>query len=83
MKGRRISTSSLCMGAAVPSTTALRWIRHLEELGLVHREDSASDGRVNWQSLTPKGSNAMRECLSGFVTQLPAPIRRELRLVKG
>ena len=83
MRGRRLSTSSLCIAAAVPSPTALRWIRILEKCGLVHSESCSTDPRITWQSLTPKGSSAMRECLSGFVTELPAPIRRELRLVSA
>ena len=41
----RMSVSSLCAGAGVPATTALRWINHLEEKGLISRRPDPTDGR--------------------------------------
>lgn len=43
--GKRVSVSSLCIAAAVPPTTALRWISVLSEQGVVRREADPSDGR--------------------------------------
>lgn len=45
LDGRAVRTSSLCIAAGVPSTTALRWIRELAERGLFVRVPDPQDGR--------------------------------------
>ena len=45
LEQERVSVSSLCIAAAVPPTTALRWIRTLTDKGLVERQDDPQDGR--------------------------------------
>jgi DNA-binding transcriptional ArsR family regulator len=45
LEQERVSVSSLCIAAAVPPTTALRWIRTLTEKGLVLRQADPHDGR--------------------------------------
>ncbi len=45
LAGERVSVSSLCIAAAVPPTTALRWIRQLTDRGVVRRIDDPADGR--------------------------------------
>lgn len=57
----RISVSSLCVGAAVPATTALRWIAHLEKKRWVTRRQDPTDGRRIFVSLTPDGRQRMDE----------------------
>ncbi|MEP6868095.1 MAG: MarR family transcriptional regulator [Novosphingobium sp.] len=42
---KRVPVTSACIGAAVPTTTALRWLTVLETQGLVLRENDASDAR--------------------------------------
>jgi hypothetical protein len=42
---RRVAVSSLCIAAAVPPTTALRWLQALAEKGLFVRRDDPFDGR--------------------------------------
>ena len=37
--------TSACIGAAVPTTTALRWLALLEERGLIVREADPTDAR--------------------------------------
>lgn len=61
--GCRMSVSSLCIGAAVPATTALRWIKHLEQKALVSRALDATDGRRVFVSLSHKASTAMGELM--------------------
>ncbi len=56
----RMNTSQLCVGAAVPMTTALRWIGILEETGLIIRTDDPLDRRRLFVSLTERGSLAIR-----------------------
>lgn len=40
-----VSVSSLCIAAAVPATTALRWIKTMTDAGLFMREADPHDGR--------------------------------------
>lgn len=56
---RRVSISSLCIGAAVPATTALRWINTLEKEGLLRRNNDPFDGRRVYASLSETGLNKM------------------------
>lgn len=44
-EGRGVSVTSLCIAAAVPPTTALRWIKALTDLGLFERSNDPRDGR--------------------------------------
>jgi DNA-binding MarR family transcriptional regulator len=45
IEGRRVSVSSLCIAAAVPPTTALRWITAMTESGMLIREQDPDDAR--------------------------------------
>lgn len=45
LERQKVAVSSLCIAAAVPPTTALRWIKTLCELGLFVRVADAEDGR--------------------------------------
>lgn len=65
---RRVPTTSSCIGAHVPPTTALRWLRILEARGLVEREDDGRDGRRTFVRLTREGLSAMDSCLASAVT---------------
>lgn len=56
---QKISVGSLCAGAAVPGTTALRWIGQLEGKGLIERSADPMDGRRVYLSLSNAGLNAM------------------------
>jgi DNA-binding MarR family transcriptional regulator len=55
----RVSVSNLCHGAAVPATTGLRWIKQLEEEGLIGRRPDPTDGRRQFLELSGKGFEAM------------------------
>jgi len=57
---RRMSVSSLCSGAAVPATTALRWIRALERNDLLVRTKDPFDARRVFVALSGEGRKAMR-----------------------
>ena len=62
-EGRRVPTTSACIGAHVPPTTALRWLRILETRGMVEREDDGRDGRRTFVRLTASGLKAMDDVL--------------------
>jgi hypothetical protein len=56
---RQVSVTSACIGSAVPSTTALRWITILERQGLLMREADPGDARRIYVKLSPQGYSAM------------------------
>jgi predicted transcriptional regulator len=56
----RVPVSSLCIAAAVPATTALRWLKTLVQQGLFIRRADPHDGRRVFVELTPDTSNALR-----------------------
>lgn len=58
---RRVSVTSACIGSAVPSTTALRWIALLEKQGLLVREADPGDARRVYVKLSARGYDAMLE----------------------
>lgn len=55
----RVAVSSLCIAAAVPPTTALRWIRTLAEHGLFVRRQDPEDGRRVFIELSDNASEAL------------------------
>lgn len=57
----RVATSSLCIAASVPATTALRWLNIMAAKGLVARRADPHDGRRVYVELTPATSEAMRQ----------------------
>ena len=62
----RVTVSNLCIGAAVPATTALRWINNLENSGLLMRSPDPMDGRRLFVNLTDKA----REGLAAYFEEV-------------
>jgi DNA-binding MarR family transcriptional regulator len=56
---RRVATSELCIGAAVPASTALRWIEKLHQKGLAARRNDPLDARRVWVELSAEGVSLM------------------------
>jgi DNA-binding MarR family transcriptional regulator len=56
----RVPVSSLCIAAAVPATTALRWLKALVSQGLFLRRADPHDGRRVFVELAPQTSEALR-----------------------
>jgi len=56
----RVPVSSLCIAAAVPATTALRWLKTLVQQGIFLRRADPHDGRRVFVELAPDTSNALR-----------------------
>ncbi len=63
--GERISISNACLGACVPITTALRWIRTMEADGVVRCWQSEQDKRVRYIALTESTVAMMLRYLDG------------------
>jgi hypothetical protein len=56
----RVPVSRLCIAAAVPATTALRWLKTMTAQGLFVRRADPHDGRRVFVELAPKASQALR-----------------------
>ncbi|WP_428678664.1 MarR family transcriptional regulator [Sphingopyxis sp.] len=54
-----VSVSSLCIAAAVPATTALRWIKTMTDAGLFLREADPLDGRRIFIALSESAFEAI------------------------
>ncbi len=66
LEGKNVPVSSLCIAAAVPTTTALRWIRSLTEAGLFERRVDPMDARRTYISLSGNAASAMLSYLRLF-----------------
>lgn len=62
----RLSVSSLCTGAAVPATTALRWMKVLETRGMIRRTADPTDGRRVFVALSDEARRAMDSLFSAI-----------------
>jgi DNA-binding MarR family transcriptional regulator len=71
LEQRRVATSELCCAAAVPATTALRWIEKLQRTHLIVRTADPLDGRRVFVELSERGAAAMHDF---FVRFLPLGI---------
>ena len=56
----RVPVSSLCIAAAVPATTALRWLKTLVDQGMFVRRADPHDGRRVFVELARETSVALR-----------------------
>ena len=56
----RVPVSSLCIAAAVPATTALRWLKNMTDKGIFVRRADPHDGRRVFVELSRQASIAMR-----------------------
>ena len=59
LEGEKVAVSSLCIAAAVPPTTALRWIKTMCDAKLFERHADPLDGRRIFIGLSAGASTAM------------------------
>lgn len=64
LEGARVSVSSLCLAAAVPPTTALRWIKLLCDEGLIERVPDRTDGRRVLIAMKADTASKMQQALA-------------------
>lgn len=74
VRGARVSTTSLCLAAAVPHATGIRWIRTLRDHDLLRRYRAPDDARLMLIEITTRGYQLMRQCLSEGVTRFEVPV---------
>jgi hypothetical protein len=63
LEQQRVAVSSLCIAAAVPPTTALRWIKTLSDRGLFVRRADPQDGRRVYLELSDGAAAGMEAYL--------------------
>lgn len=61
IEGKSVSVSSLCIAAAVPATTALRWITGMTESGMLVRRQDPTDARRVFIELSEADAKKMLE----------------------
>jgi hypothetical protein len=66
LEGRQVSVSSLCIAAAVPPTTALRWIKALTDSGLFIRIADPHDRRRVFIALSDTAADAVANCVAAM-----------------
>ncbi|MGH6697599.1 winged helix DNA-binding protein [Sphingopyxis sp.] len=59
LEGRNISVSSACIAAAVPATTALRWLKTLSDNGQIVRVPDVYDGRRIFVAISEDSKNQL------------------------
>ena len=69
--GRKVSMSSLCIAASVPTTTAVRCINAMIEQGVLLKSRDANDARRVLIELTADTRNRMRTWLVGVANAQP------------
>ncbi len=67
LEERPVSVSSLCIAAAVPTTTALRTIKQLVDRGLLERRSDPTDARRTFIAMTAQTGRAMEACLEAVL----------------
>ncbi len=72
MERTDVPVSSLCLAAAVPTTTALRWIRSLSEAGLLVRRTDAADARRAFIELSDQAFDGVAGWLRRFAAVFAA-----------
>lgn len=73
LEGQKVSVSSLCIAAAVPPTTALRWISAMTESGMLVREQDPDDQRRVFIELSEEASAKLDDYFTSAASR-PGPI---------
>lgn len=66
---RRVSVTSLCIASGVPTTTALRWMKLIEQAGLIQRVEDDTDRRRAFVTLSEQGAVAMARYFEAVTSQ--------------
>ncbi len=76
-EGKKVPVTSACIGAAVPTTTALRWLAVLEGRGLIIREADGRDARRIFVRLSPEADQQVAE----YFIRITRASRAELQTI--
>ena len=70
LDGRSITVSDACVASGAPYTTALRWLRALEDRGLIERKDDTNDRRRAFIVLTPEARTTVETLIDRAMQSL-------------
>lgn len=62
---QRYTVGQLAEASGAPKSTGVRWIDHLEQQGLVEKDQHPTDGRTAFVKLSKRGQEALALYLSG------------------
>ncbi len=68
LSGQTVSVSSLCIAAAVPATTALRWITSMTKNGMLERKSDPMDARRVFMDLSDDSYAKLEAYLTKAIT---------------
>ena len=71
LEGRRVSVSDACIAARAPYTTGLRWLRVLEQRGLIVRENDQTDKRRVYVRLTAHAHKTVEALVDQIISNIP------------
>jgi hypothetical protein len=74
LEKNRVAVSSLCIAAAVPPTTALRWIKSLCDQGIFVRVADPEDGRRVFIELADSAAAALESYFQAVQRVTPMPV---------
>lgn len=74
LEDKTVSVSSLCIAAAVPPTTALRWITTMTEQGALVRRQDPNDARRVFIELSTDSEERLRRYFGDIAARLAPPI---------
>jgi hypothetical protein len=74
LEGKSVSVSSLCIAAAVPPTTALRWITTMTENGALVRRQDPQDARRVFIELSAESEERLRSFFADAKAKASLPI---------
>ena len=74
LEGKSVSVSSLCIAAAVPPTTALRWITTMTEHGALVRKQDPQDARRVFIGLSPDSEERLTAYFANAAARGGLPI---------
>ena len=71
---RRVSVTSLCIAANVPTTTALRWIAQMVGRGMLQRVQDDTDKRRAFIALSDETADAMARYFEDIGAEAVLPV---------
>lgn len=77
VNGATVTTNACCAAAGVPRTTALRWVKLLQDRGLIDGSDDITDRRVTMLALTDRARDILRHWLTE-VTAMQKALPRQV-----
>lgn len=80
---QRLTVTNVSASAAVPPTTALRWIENLRGLGMVRKSRHFLDGRVQWLDLTADATAKLDQYFDDLLDSRALPHITRARSAQG